>query len=500
MKSRVTSVVRPFGLNSPFNAGKPTGAPWKKTPKMTMLNAKCNPPILLHKLVRVQAAVRRFLFNSRFRGSLAIENTQPPKPNVALALYLARRLRNGNRMDTSSEVDDLARELCSSTSPDICALHDLCTYCERCGLQSMLGYILVHEKVRDYMINIQNELRRFIADKRNDVSAVRARLRGSRNMLPSGLHLHLEFAETFVSHRQEDLEAKFQDRIRRCISIQDLERIGIEITRALPAESLLHEFVISSILQRRESLRFEIQTMYDHPLTDGNIPELESAARRFLTELPISDTRMRDFAVDICFLFLRYKKQMRSDFDPREEMKSFAWSDKLGAHVVFPLFLEHCTPSELLDIFATMVKRTKPKVSDTDETRREKLICLGRLVQIGRRSSLNGIDELINEYSSEIVFDVDDIWDMLGDDFELPILGTSNASGKMPNVALNELKPTDVAPVVHEPRACKLASVNECARSDDQYVFFGGAPPRMRQTLPASVYKVTRFPSRPVVL
>ena len=321
--------------------------------------------------------------------------------------------------------------------------------------------------------------------------------------MPEALHHYLEFAEKAISTRQEILEDGFKRRAASCRHVDELRALASESRGTIPAESAIHKMVADAIERRCEAIRFDIQTMYDHPLVDGSVPFLERAAKRYLSELPPEDPKLRDFLVNICFLELHYKNQLRIDFDPRHELKTFSWCDLLGAHHVLPLFVDHSTPLELKEIYNAMMSRYFELDSDSIEAAEVKRVHRYRLVRAGRACKVVGLDE-VSSSGDEPEFDV---WDMLGDNFVLDAsdsrLKRSVESEPQPAAPSQRPVAREVTipgqPILDASHPTRDWTFDECIKSCDQYTFFDG-PPKLRHSFPISQYKVTRFPSHAVVL
>ena len=454
------------------------------------MNAKCVPPDIIHSIVKLQALWRNFLFRRRFILKLPHIGC-PARPSLALALYLSRRLRNGQYMDVDQEIGFIGNWLRSFTEPRLDLLESLLGYCARYDLRDEIGCVLIQERLNSAIVSIQQTLFANVQSTLNLNESSRL-ISDVEYNLPASLHKYVRFARYVLEEKSLELENTFKDKLSRCVTVQDFAELAQVARRALLPGSIIHDRIAKCISQRQECIRFEILTMYDHPVADGCIPELEAVALEYSRELPADDPVLRDFALGICFLFLKMRREIKRSLDIRSELTSFTWCKKIGAEHVIPIMGSNLTPSELKSIIPILVEHIRPRV-DPDGCTAHKVF----------QSQLFRIRKLVNfDISDELPAGTDygNIWDLFPPDFVLA--GSYQAIepeqaetdiGKPEPLPIDGTTPQTEDPAPKLPgRLCLNHQLSQIP-----YTPFGHRlPVSQTPACTTNKYVVTRFPSR----
>ena len=78
-------------------------------------------------------------------------------------------------MNTDVEVDEIAKDVCRPSDPNIKHVQELLEYCERHKLINTMGYVLLREKARDVLVRIQSDLRSYIGKDELDIREARGK-------------------------------------------------------------------------------------------------------------------------------------------------------------------------------------------------------------------------------------------------------------------------------------------------------------------------------------
>ena len=430
---------------------------------MGVTNAKRKPVAIIHAIVLIQAAVRTF--------TLRKIQASHTSPHIRLAVYLSRRARNGDHMDVDDEIDILGSFLCSRDPIPLSQVLGVIHYCDEHQLQAKRGYILMKEKLNLVVITAQDGLMKLIKSPGTDYKFVSMELEALVSRLPPEMHHHLEFAANFVATQKRELEESFSSRVESCRTVNNYRQLGEEARGRLPPDSAFPERIQSLIDLRKETIRDEILTMYDHPLVDGEVPHLEAVAFEYASELSADDSVLRNFVVDICFLFIKYLKMIEDNWDIRDELNNFTYCKRLGANHILPLIRKNTTPHE----FRSVVSKLIGSLSSGESPRAYQ-------TQVFRIRNSSGFRDLKPDVDE---FDVGNIWDLLGDNFELPLIPAVPETAK-------EVEPEMEAPkpVAHR----RPSAETKIQRGHEPYTYFQADLP-FRIPVAQRRYVTTCFPS-----
>ena len=358
-------------------------------------NAKSYPHWIIHSVVRLQAVVRLRIFAHAHDIPVNSTILSPPNPEVQLAMYLSRRLRNGPSMDVEKELLEVARLICSNQQPRLYDLSDLVQYCDKCGLCD-LASVMLRERLNGVVVSMQEDLHSNLLAAGTDVNLMQQLITIRDAALPVALKTHLNFAHAILKRTVESLEAGFEQRLRRCMTVSDLEDLMPLSLQTLLPNSHIPNRIRLLAEQRRDFLRTAIQTLYEHPLPDGCVPDLEFAAVQYSLELGTTDPVLRQFVADVCMLFIRHKTGMENGFKVEDELMTFHWTDRLGPSFVVPLFKMNTTHTEFRDIVGKQIQRTVSRIGGAEGGGRR-----NQVIQLSRLLSTPSLSELEAKYATE---------------------------------------------------------------------------------------------------
>ncbi len=389
-----------FAMNSP--------CPQLKEKNAEKMNAKCFPPRIIHTIVLIQVSVRMFLARRKWREIVGQQVQQFPIPAVGLALYLSRRARNGFHMDVDDELDILGRYICSSGRFSFSLAVEYLAYCSIYDLTEKLGYVMLKDKLRSEVVTEQIHLMNLLSDPNVGDERVNSRLAELEASWPSALHNHFVFAKRSLADRSKAVEYEFMKRLDVCHTVLEIQEVTDQARITLPSASKFHAEASGKLEAKLSKLRQEICILYDHPVIEGNIPELEAAVLQYSTELPRTDPVLSEFVLEICFLFLKYIRDFEQDFDIRDELLSFKWCLVLGAEYVLPEIRKNTTDLDFKSAVHALVDRLPLHQSVPPRW---------ALTQLARIRKASGISDVRADLDTE---DQGSVWDLLGDDFQLP--------------------------------------------------------------------------------
>ena len=201
----------------------------------------------------------------------------------------------------------------------------------------------------------------------------------------------------------------------------------------------------SSINYRREHLHNEISILYDRPLKDACIPEIETKVKLYADELGPNDSVLREFIIEACVLFINYRIEIRKSFDPENESRTFEWFEKIGPEEVVEIFRKTSTSYEFKAYMARLVAYQREKAVGDD-------IILARLIKaidqpewpfvIEAASSLGGI------FNKQV--QNPDLWDMLGDVDVDAIFSPAKSEKKSDEISRGVKSPDNRTPATAE--------------------------------------------------
>jgi hypothetical protein len=314
-------------------------------------------------------------------------------------------------MDVDREIDFLGGWLRSIPTPNPSLLQSLVVYCEKTGLCHRMGYAFIEEHLNSVIVSVQQTLHANIESAMN-LNECSKSIEKAELMLPAALHRFIRFARDMLEFKSTEVENKFKVQLNGCATVKHLTELAHTVARELLPSSSLHEEISQRISQRQECLRFEILTMYDHPVTSGCIPELEAAALEYSQELPERDPVLLNFSIGICFYFLKMRKEMNSYLDIRSELKAFTWCKKIGAEHVLPILKSNLTSTELKSVIPVLVKRLCPGDDSAGGT--------GNKVFQSQVFRIRGLVTLDTSDDIPTGTDYGSIWDIFPPDFTLP--------------------------------------------------------------------------------
>lgn len=377
---------------------------------MAPINANCCPHRIIHGVVRIQAAIRRYLGARDREVTESILYPHCFGTSVTLAIYLARRLRNGSWMDVDREVDILCDHFAAMDPLHVASAFSIIQYCKKMSLTSQRSYIILNERLWATISGTQARFQLMLSDASITPLDVIRTVALLNNCWPVELHHYLDFALLGAQQAIKRTEAELLKELDASNKLQDLVRLAIAARERLEQGSLVHAVIQRRLEMRRNSLLQEIWVMYDRPLLEGIVPVLEAAAFMYTNELPMDDPVLRDFVIDICFLTVKYIRDLEVKFDIRDEIKTFEFCKKLGPEYVFPILKKNMTP---LDFNSTVVGFLT-SLESSENMRGD--IFRTQVTRIRRASGLANLRPDISD------FDPGCIWDLLGDGFELPPL------------------------------------------------------------------------------
>lgn len=452
---------------------------------MNLLNdAKRSPHKLIHGVVKIQIAVRRWLALTYDVGNRSFFplNTQV---QVGLAVYLSRRLRNGIYMQTEYEMANVAKALCGVRTADLGTLKDLEEYCSSHGMLGDAGFTMIRERLRSEIVGMQERLHLEIRNAGDDIRRIDALISEVKLLWPVPLHPFLSFAEKVLMTIEEDLEQTLESQLAKCVTVSDYNRVMEASHGRILSRSTLPIRITQLIEQRRQSLRTSIHTLFQHPLKDGIVPELEHSAKTYANELFTDDTALRRFSADICILIIEYRLHMESNFKVEDELASQVWTIRLGVTYSVPLVAKHTTPSGL-KIFVERLSKRLMETERTASTERERSIARSQHIRL---FSLPECSSFASPLSPDDKEDFD-IWQLLGPDFDISQLELEPERQRQrtqEHVPI-ENEQTETYSIANATKVQEPTPVS----TEDAYKLFGIIPPRFRRIVPDTRFKVTR--------
>lgn len=453
--------------------------------EMNLLNdAKRSPHKLIHGVVKIQITVRRWLALTYDCGNLSYYplNTHV---QVGLAVYLSRRLRNGIYMQTEYEMANVAKALCGGRTADLATLKDLQEYCLSHGMLGDAGFTLIRERLRSEIVGMQERLHLEIKNAGDDIRRIDELISEVKLLWPVTLHPYLSFAEKVLMRKEEDVEQTLETQLAKCVTVSDYNRVIEASHGRILSRSILRTRITQLIEQRRQTLRTSILTLFQHPLKDGIVPELEHSAKTYANELFTDDAALRRFAADICILIIEYRLHMESNFKIEDELSTQAWTTQVGVTYSVPLVAKNTTPSGL-KIFVERLSKQLIETARTASTERERSIARSQHIRL---FSLPECSSFASPFLPDDKEDFD-IWQLLGPDFDISQLEPEpeperhSAQERVPI----EIDQAETRSFVNASKAQEPTPVS----TEDAYKLFGIVPPRFRRIVSDTRFKVTR--------
>ena len=255
-----------------------------------------NPPKILHGIVRLQSVGRQWLFRRHAKQFGWSNEMLPVDAEVAVALFLSRRMRNPAWVDFSKEALEIAHLYCGKRNlTDVAFLADLITRYESALEDSHPALSMLKEKQHMMLVVFQESLQAELERVGEHPSQLSQVVTGYKNLLPSSLQYAVEFAQIEYDRVCTTLEKAFNERLPYCSRIPDLINLEKEIIASFgELNTMVLPAVRRAKLQRTLFLEYEIRNRWEWPL-NGSLPSLKVAARAYVAELGVNHPLVEEF-------------------------------------------------------------------------------------------------------------------------------------------------------------------------------------------------------------
>ena len=262
-------------------------------------------PKVLDAIVKMQALVRRrqYLFDEMI----------PPGPEVALALYRIRRLRNPGWVNLTIESFNVAEIYCAE--PDLQALGMIITLIDLYSgkLGNFHGtVVMLRDRLFQSVVKMQEALQEELDDVGEDALKMREVIKVWKKKLPEKLNvLVTDFAEVSFRAVLNKSEANLTQELAACKSLGEIHQLLARAEAKLGSiSSQLIGKIKIALLEREAHVRDLIRNTWS---VNGSIPHLRMLARGYVDELGADDPLVAEVLLDIRKHHRNLQRQMETE-------------------------------------------------------------------------------------------------------------------------------------------------------------------------------------------
>eukprot|EP00397_Hematodinium_sp_SG-2012_P000438 GEMP01000438.1.p1 GENE.GEMP01000438.1~~GEMP01000438.1.p1 ORF type:complete len:1489 (+),score=432.99 GEMP01000438.1:122-4588(+) len=288
-----------------------------------LCNARFSPPSLIRAILLLQSTFRRRKFRRDFGE---IDGLEPCSPQIELALYLCRRMRNPGWVNLAKESIGLAGVLYLKKRLSLTCIYKIyMQYLSALGPKDQ-GVQILKEKMHLVVVQIQEELEAEVeaVPKLHDwgmkVHPIISRTRAEWCVPPalddSTLGAMVDTLDKYFSATLDELKERL---MKNSTTPQIAELHKESHDRLLGVYMTDFDATVQKARrQRREFLIYELETRWEYPL-DGNLGPYLAASEQYSVELPADCPQRKSFNNHVKRLKKRLEQESKEAFDAAKE-------------------------------------------------------------------------------------------------------------------------------------------------------------------------------------